>query len=901
MVDGHLNFDTKINEKGFNKGIGSIGKGLGSIKSKLLGIGALLGTVFSVQMIRNFSKEAKKAWETQLEAEARLGQVMRNTMNATDEQIQSVKEYSSALQELGVIGDEVQLSGLQELGTYVRQAESLKKMNVVLNDMLAQQYGLNATAENAVTIATMLGKVLDGQTSALSRYGYSFDEAQEQLLKYGTEEQRVATLAEVVEQSVGGMNAALANTDAGRMKQLENTMGDIKEQFGAAVTQIQVIFLPALKRVAQLLATAAQYARSMAQALSEVFGKQAANTAAAASSAADSYNDMADAAEAAQKANDKSLASFDQINKLSDNDSSSGADSAENLLGDTSLTLGVDVDTSPAVSKLKQFFEDLRAKFSEIFSPFKEAWENKGADVLESMKDSFVSVNDLAKEIGSSIFEVWTNGTGTELLESILGIYTNLNTTVGNLADRLKDAWTKDGLGTEIVQNAADIWGIWLGHIENITGKIAAWADTVDFTPLLTSINSLEEALQPIIDLAGEGLEWLFDNVLLPLASWTLEEAVPAAIDTFSAKLRVLTSVAKLLKEPAQWLWNNFLKPLGEWAGDIATDGLKLLASALENLSGWIDALPDTWNEFQDNFQVGMDAITGAFKDGWKNIKETFSEIGGWFSDRWKDIKSAFKDTGSWFKKTFSDAKDNISSAFSTIGSWAKDRWEDIKNAFSNVWGWFGQTFGSAYAALTSVFSGIKTYFVNRKNDVINAFKNIGNDIKEKFSDAWTKIKSVFSVSNMKAHFQSIVNTIQSLFSAMADAIKAPFNAAIDSINSGIDSLNGLSIDVDIPGLGNRKIGFDIPRIPKLAQGMAVPANYGEFLAILGDNKRETEVVTPVSEIEAAVQRGMSKLGGMGGGDIHITCEIDGEKVYKTVVKRNKQHVDATGKNEFIY
>ncbi len=58
----------------------------------------------------------------------------------------------------------------------------------------------------------MMGKVIEGQTGALSRYGYSFTEAQEQILKFGTEEQMAATLAEVIGQAVGGVNKALAGS-----------------------------------------------------------------------------------------------------------------------------------------------------------------------------------------------------------------------------------------------------------------------------------------------------------------------------------------------------------------------------------------------------------------------------------------------------------------------------------------------------------------------------------------------------------------------------------------------------------------------------------------------------------------------------------------------------------------
>ena len=219
-------------------------------KSKLAGIGR--GFIMFNQAMEVAKKAADKMREfteanrAQQEAEAKLAQVMRNTMGASNDEIASIKELASAQQKLGVIGDEVQLAGAQELGTYLGKADSLKKLMSVMNDMLAQQYGLNASQEQATQIASMMGKVMDGQVGALSRYGYKFDEAQEKLLKYGTEEERVATLAEVIGQSVGGMNEALANTPEGKLQQVANSMGDIKERVGAIWVQIQTKLLPVM-------------------------------------------------------------------------------------------------------------------------------------------------------------------------------------------------------------------------------------------------------------------------------------------------------------------------------------------------------------------------------------------------------------------------------------------------------------------------------------------------------------------------------------------------------------------------------------------------------------------------------------------------------------------------------
>ena len=219
-------------------------------KSKLAGIGR--GFIMFNQAMEVAKKAADKMREfteanrAQQEAEAKLAQVMRNTMGASYDEIASIKELASAQQKLGVIGDEVQIAGAQELGTYLSKADSLKKLMPVMNDMLAQQYGLNASQEQATQIASMMGKVMDGQVGALSRYGYKFDEAQEKLLKYGTEEERVATLAEVIGQSVGGMNEALTNMPEGNLQQVANKMGDIKERVGAIWVQIQTKLLPVM-------------------------------------------------------------------------------------------------------------------------------------------------------------------------------------------------------------------------------------------------------------------------------------------------------------------------------------------------------------------------------------------------------------------------------------------------------------------------------------------------------------------------------------------------------------------------------------------------------------------------------------------------------------------------------
>lgn len=170
-------------------------------------------------------------------ANTKLATVMQQRMDASDEDVAAIKKVISAQKELGVIGGTAQVAGAQQVATFLKQRESLEVLIPAMNDLLAQQKGLNATQEDAVSVANLMGKVMTGQTSALKRVGITFDEAQENILKYGTESEKAATLAQVITDNVGHMNAELAKTDAGKQKQLENAFAGVKNKIGAIAQQ----------------------------------------------------------------------------------------------------------------------------------------------------------------------------------------------------------------------------------------------------------------------------------------------------------------------------------------------------------------------------------------------------------------------------------------------------------------------------------------------------------------------------------------------------------------------------------------------------------------------------------------------------------------------------------------
>lgn len=191
----------------------------------------------AISELQGVVTDLTSAYQVQLVAETQLETIMRQRMGANDEMIQSVKDLCSAQQELGVIGDEVQLSGAQQMATFLKSKQSLDVLIPAMNNLVAQQNGLNATNQDAVSIGNMMGKAMQGQVEVLQRVGITFDESQKKVLQFGDESERAAMLAKVITENVGNMNAELAKTDAGKWKQTENALGDIKEQLGGMVQQ----------------------------------------------------------------------------------------------------------------------------------------------------------------------------------------------------------------------------------------------------------------------------------------------------------------------------------------------------------------------------------------------------------------------------------------------------------------------------------------------------------------------------------------------------------------------------------------------------------------------------------------------------------------------------------------
>ena len=232
-----------------------------------------------------------------------------------------------------------------------------------------------------------------------------------------------------------------------------------------------------------------------------------------------------------------------------------------------------------------EMFKEVEATsnaLDKLFEPVTNAWQNKGQEVLDSLSNALSGVKQLAESVASSFFEVWENGTGQETIEHILGIFTGINNTIGNIARQLAIGWNTDNLGTQIIQNFWNILNNILGLWDRIANSTAEWAKDLDFAPILTAFSNLSGALERLSKVVTDSLGDAWEKVILPFGKWLIESGLPAAIEAIAKAinfvamaLETLVSILKEMKKFRDDLMDmslpDFLK--GFFGGDLAVGG----------------------------------------------------------------------------------------------------------------------------------------------------------------------------------------------------------------------------------------------------------------------------------------------------------------------------------------
>lgn len=231
-----------------------------------------------------FAKQSIDAAKVQLKVEKMLETTMKRTSNASKEQIQAIKDEASALQNVGIIGDEVALAGANQLAIYGLKSEEIKKLMPNINDMIAKEKGFNGTQEDAVAMAEVIGKAMEGKTKGLLKYGVALTASEEKMFKAMKKEERLEFIRNKLNKSIGGTNEALRQTDEGKIVAMNNAWGDMKEELGkklipyiaqfsawfeTKIPLIQSLILGIADKIQELVTKATPYIDK----LKEIFGK----------------------------------------------------------------------------------------------------------------------------------------------------------------------------------------------------------------------------------------------------------------------------------------------------------------------------------------------------------------------------------------------------------------------------------------------------------------------------------------------------------------------------------------------------------------------------------------------------------------------------------------------------
>ncbi len=267
---------SKLDATGFNEFFNNTKKAENSITglsnrfgdlNGLVGAGVkAIGGFFAVNKLMGEYNQAIQLSNYQLEQETKLQATLKG-QGFREEQIQSIKDYASALQEIGVVGDEVTLAGAQQLATYNLTEENLKALLPAMQDIMVQQKGVNATGQDAIGVANMLAKGLQGQLGKLEMSGITLTEQEKKMIKYGNQQERVLALVKAVKENVGEQNKEFLKTPEGKIASAGNRIGDVYEEIGMLFREVRAdyhtsmadtldYFKPLIKGVAGGLASA---------------------------------------------------------------------------------------------------------------------------------------------------------------------------------------------------------------------------------------------------------------------------------------------------------------------------------------------------------------------------------------------------------------------------------------------------------------------------------------------------------------------------------------------------------------------------------------------------------------------------------------------------------------------
>lgn len=602
-------------------------------------IGSFLGGAISgiLSNIGRIATSSKQAFDDASASMTKLATVMTQR-GATQQQYDEVLALTNAEEKLGVVSATAMQNGLQELATYVGKAESLKKLTNTMNNLIVQQHGYNSSADQALQTATMMGKVLQGQTGGMERIGYHLDEADKAVFNFGTEEERVALLTEIVNDNLGDMNRALGQTDTGRQIQLANTWEQLRAQIGELARAVGNILIPVFSAVANAVGKAIAYVKAFLA----LFGVKTANNATVAASsvggATDAVNDYGNAATGAAKKAKKALAAFDEMNVLTEQSSSGGGGGGGggvDILGDLEASaeainwgsLIPDIDLPAWVDRIRNMFSDI--DFSKLQKSMEKFWSSlkraiKGVlSIGETFIEKFIAplVKFAAENALPRLFDATSNA-----LDSI--DFDKINTSAGHAFSGL------ERVGEVLLD-------IWVG-IREIMEPIGAWLANFVIPPALEIIGTILNTIAAVLGGIWDAVVGLYNGAVKPLLdalAAAFEPLLNFLAETFGAlneNGEAWDGLRNIIEAVASFLL-SFLKPAFEavtWViTNIVAPAIEILVGALKTIFGWlgdlIGAITGTARE-EENLSIKVSENTKQWDDNADGILSAAEAMEHW-------------------------------------------------------------------------------------------------------------------------------------------------------------------------------------------------------------------------------------------------------------------------------
>lgn len=609
---------------------------------------------------------------------------------------------------------------------------------------------------------------------------------------------------------------------------LMSSMTQLKNSFGTAFSPLVEYAAPALAQFINLLSQAVTWT---AQLLAALTGKDTfVKAVKVQQDYADSLNKTKDETKDAAKETEKAIAPFDKLIQIT-----TGKKKKE----DKNELKPEDMFTTEEVSNdIKLQAEAIKDTLGKLFDPLKESWLENGPQVMSSLQNTFSAIKQLASDVGASFMQVWNvEGYGKAITDDLLITFANLVDTVGNLVTNFDKAWVSGDTGTNILRHLGDIILEITGFFRQASESLKQWSADLDFSPLLESFDRILIAVKPIVSDVGNLILWFLNNVLLPIAKWGVEQALPTVFDLIAAALKAIHSVIDALKPLGIWLWEEFLQPLGEWTGAV-------IIAALEKVVEWLTKFSD-WVSQNQTLVENITVAVLAFFAAWKfsafvlGIGQLISNLGGFLAIGERVI--------SLLARTVSNINPlvlAISGIISLIAVLAKN-WNNMSPTEKVI--------ASILAAASAV--GILAVALGALAGGVGA--------------------------------GVVAASLAAGIAAATIAINAGKRAASAGYSGGYGGRSAypMSAYAAVPY-----------KMPMLATGTVVPPRAGMFAAILGDNTKEPEVVSPLSTMKQALKEALAESNISSGNQIaKAELILDGTRFGQLVVKFGNNEKNRVG------